>query len=276
MSVPPDASSADPSPINQLLALMARLRDPAQGCPWDRAQSFATIAPYTVEEAYEVAEAIAQQDWPGLREELGDLLFQVVFHARMAEEAGHFDFQMVARTIVDKMIRRHPHVFAPTGNAADVAATWEETKARERVARGVDGVLGGIAPALPPLTRALKLQSRAARVGFDWNDPLAVLDKIAEEAGEVAAEIKAAAPHERLEDEVGDLLFVCVNLARKLKVDPDSALRHANAKFERRFGHIESELRASGRDPGTASLDEMEGLWQAAKRLERTGGGRGD
>jgi MazG family protein len=276
VSVPPDVTSADSSPINQLLALMARLRDPAHGCPWDRAQSFASIAPYTVEEAYEVADAITQQDWPGLREELGDLLFQVVFHARMAEEAGHFDFQMVTRTIIDKMIRRHPHVFAASAEAGDVAGTWEETKARERLDKGVEGVLDGIAATLPPLTRALKLQARAARVGFDWDDPLAILDKIAEEAGEVAAEIKAAAPHERLEDEMGDLLFVCVNLARKLKVDPDSALRHANAKFERRFGHIESELRAAGRDPGSASLDEMEGLWQAAKRLERTGGGRGD
>ena len=268
---------SNPTPIERLRALMARLRDPATGCPWDRAQRFETIAPYTVEEAYEVADAVAQRDWAALRDELGDLLFQVVFHARMAEEAGLFDLDDVAAGIHDKMVRRHPHLFgeADADDAGAVRAGWEETKARERAARGADGVLDGIAPALPPLTRAVKLQRRTARVGFDWDDPLHILDKLAEEAAELADEIRAGADHDRVEDEMGDLLFVCVNIARKLDLDPDSALRRANQKFERRFRHIESELRAAGRGPDQAGLDEMEGLWQAAKRLERSGGGGG-
>jgi len=264
-----DASSR---PIDRLLTLMARLRDPEHGCPWDRVQTWASIAPYTIEEAYEVADAILQDDVAALREELGDLLFQVVFHARIAEEAGQFDFDAVAAAITDKMVRRHPHLFPPSEGDAPPPG-WEELKARERAAGGGDGVLDGIARALPPLTRALKLQRRAARVGFDWDDPRAILDKLAEEAGEVVAELDTGADPERVEDEMGDLLFVCVNLARKLEVDPDRALARANDKFERRFRHIESALRAEGRDPAAASLDEMEALWQAAKRLEPKGGG---
>jgi MazG family protein len=273
VTVTRSAPCAVPTGIDRLLALMARLRHPVDGCPWDREQTFSTVAPYTVEEAYEVADAIAGEDWPALREELGDLLFQVVFHARMAEEAGHFDFDSVAQAIVDKMIARHPHVFPPPGQEDGAARPgWEDAKARERAAKGAPGVLDGIARTLPPLTRALKLQARAARVGFDWDDPADILRKIDEEADELGAEISAGSAHERLEDEMGDLLFVCVNLARKLSVDPDLALRRANAKFERRFGHIEAELRRAGRSPEAASLDEMEALWQAAKRLERTGG----
>jgi ATP diphosphatase len=268
---------ASSRPIDRLLAVMARLRDPATGCSWDRAQSWATIAPYTVEEAYEVADAIARDDPAALKDELGDLLFQVVFHARIAEEGGHFDFETVADAIADKMIRRHPHLFAgaddPGADAQPEA--WEEIKAQERAKAGGDGVLDGIARALPPMTRALKLQRRAGRVGFDWDQPEAILDKLAEEAAEIAVEVKAGSPHDRVEDEVGDLLFVCVNLARKLAVDPERALARANEKFERRFRHIESALRGQGRSPEIASLDEMEALWQAAKVLERSGGSRG-
>lgn len=271
------APPASSRPIDRLLAVMARLRDPDRGCAWDRAQSWATITPYTIEEAYEVADAVARNDRDAVKDELGDLLFQVVFQARIAEEEGHFDFETVADAAAEKMIRRHPHLFAaaPTDGAAGHLAAWEEIKARERAEAGGDGVLDGIARALPPMTRALKLQNRAARVGFDWNEPGAVLDKLAEEAEEVAVEIRAGSPHDRVEDEIGDLLFVCVNLARKLSVDPERALGRANEKFERRFRHIESALRDEGRSPAVASLDEMDALWQAAKRLEPSGGGRG-
>jgi MazG family protein len=259
-------------PIDRLLALMARLRHPEQGCPWDRQQNWASIAPYTIEEAYEVADAIARDDVAALKEELGDLLFQVVFHARIAEEGGRFDFDAVATAIADKMVRRHPHLFAADGAPPP---GWEEIKQAERAAAGGDGVLDGIARALPPLTRAVKLQRRAARVGFDWDDPRAILAKLEEEAGEVVAELDTGADPDRVEDEVGDLLFVCVNLARKLAIDPDRALARANEKFERRFRHIEAALRAEGREPAAASLDEMEALWQAAKRLEPKAGGAG-
>ncbi len=266
-------------PIDRLLGIMARLRDPEHGCPWDRDQSFATIAPFTIEEAYEVADAIDHGDMAALRDELGDLLFQVVFHSRMAGEQGVFDFDDVATAIADKMVRRHPHVFGqPDGrDAAGQTEAWEETKARERAARSAAdaGILDGIARTLPPMTRALKLQKRAARVGFDWSEAVTILDKLAEEAQEIADEIAADAPFDRLEDEMGDVLFVCVNLARKLDIDPERALRRANAKFERRFRHIESELRAAGRSPEVASLDEMESLWQAAKGLEKSGGAGG-
>ncbi|RAU22543.1 nucleoside triphosphate pyrophosphohydrolase [Paramagnetospirillum kuznetsovii] len=262
--------------IDRLLDIMARLRDPKAGCPWDLEQSFATIAPYTIEEAYEVAEAIDQGDMPALKDELGDLLFQVVFYAQMAKENGDFDFDAIAEAIADKMIRRHPHVFGqPDGrDSAGQTIAWEETKARERTAKSEEapGVLAGIARTLPPMTRALKLQKRAARVGFDWAEAVTILDKLAEEAAEIAHEIKTGAPHDRLEDEMGDVLFVCVNLARKLDIDPERALKRANAKFERRFGHIETELKAQGRSPERASLDEMEALWQAAKVLEKSGG----
>ena len=262
------------SPVETLLAIMARLRDPKGGCPWDLEQTFATIAPYTIEEAYEVADAIERGDLPQLKDELGDLLFQVVFYAQMAKEDGAFDFDAIAQGIADKMIRRHPHVFGqPDGrDAAGQTVAWEETKAQERAARSETGVLAGVARTLPPMTRALKLQKRAARVGFDWSEAATILDKLAEEADEIAVEIAAGSPHERLEDEMGDLLFVCVNLARKLDVDPERALKRANAKFERRFNHIEAELKAAGRTPEAASLDEMEALWQAAKHLEKAGG----
>jgi MazG family protein len=265
-------------PIDRLLGIMARLRSPEGGCPWDLEQTFATIAPYTIEEAYEVAEAIEHGDMAQLKDELGDLLFQVVFYAQMARENGDFDFDAIARAIADKMVRRHPHVFVRDDgrDAAGQVEAWEETKARERAAKADSGagpgILDGVARTLPPMTRALKLQRRAARVGFDWDRPETVLDKLAEEAGEIAEEIRTDAPFDRLEDEMGDLLFVCVNLARKLEVDPERALKRANGKFERRFRHIETELRASGRSAEEATLDEMEALWQAAKSLEKSGG----
>lgn len=273
--------TADPTgrrPIDRLLEIMARLRSPQGGCPWDLEQSFATIAPYTIEEAYEVAEAIEHGDMAQLKDELGDLLFQVVFYAQMARENGDFDFDAIAEAIADKMVRRHPHVFVQDDgrDAAGQVEAWEETKARERAARAADGagpgILDGVARTLPPMTRALKLQKRAARVGFDWDRPETILDKLAEEAGEIADEIRADAPFDRLEDEMGDLLFVCVNLARKLEVDPERALKRANGKFERRFRHIETELKAAGRTAEDATLDEMEALWQAAKSLEKSGG----
>jgi MazG family protein len=252
---------------------MAKLRDPLRGCAWDREQTFATIAPYTIEEAYEVADAIDHGDLVALKDELGDLLFQVVFHAQMAKDQGAFAFDDVATAICDKMVRRHPHVFgdAEVRDAETQTLAWEVTKADERAAMGHDSVLDGVARALPPMTRALKLQNRAARVGFDWALPADVLDKIAEEVAEIKYEIDVSAPHERLEDEMGDVLFACVNLARKLKIDPERALKHANAKFDRRFRHVETELRAAGRRPEDASLDEMEALWVDAKMLERKG-----
>lgn len=264
--------------IARLIEIMAALRTPGTGCPWDLEQTFATIAPYTIEEAYEVAEAIEHGDMAQLKDELGDLLFQVVFYAQMARENGDFDFDAIAEAIADKMVRRHPHVFVQDDgrDAAGQVEAWEETKARERAARAADGagpgILDGVARTLPPMTRALKLQKRAARVGFDWDRPETILDKLAEEAGEIADEIRADAPFDRLEDEMGDLLFVCVNLARKLEVDPERALKRANGKFERRFRHIETELKAAGRTAEDATLDEMEALWQAAKSLEKSGG----
>lgn len=254
----------------RLLSIMARLRAP-DGCPWDQVQDFSSIAPYTIEEGYEVAEAIGRQDRPALKDELGDLLLQVVYHARMAEEAGAFSFADVAKSANDKMIRRHPHVFGEDA-ARDAAAqteAWEAQKALERAARAETGTLAGVAVNLPALTRAAKLTRRAARVGFDWPDATAVLDKLEEEAGELRAELPGAAP-ERLADELGDLLFVLANLARKLDLDPEASLRGANAKFERRFGQVEAGLAAQGRSPADASLEEMEALWQDAKRRERT------
>jgi MazG family protein len=259
--------------IDRLLEIMARLRDPQGGCPWDREQSFATIAPYTIEEAYEVAEAIDHGDMAALKDELGDLLFQVVFYAQMAKEAGDFDFEAIASAIADKMMRRHPHVFgeAEIEDAAAQTVAWEATKAAERAAKALDSVLDGVARTLPPMTRALKLQKRAARVGFDWSDPADVIGKVEEELDEVAAEIAADAPADRLEDELGDVLFACVNLARKVNIDPERALKRANGKFERRFRHIEAGLAAAGRKPEQATLDEMEALWIAAKKAERAG-----
>lgn len=261
-------AAAEPgAAIRRLLAVMAALRDPVRGCPWDREQSFDTIAPYTIEEAYEVADAIARRDWPALLDELGDLLFQVVYYAQMAAEAGRFDFAAIATAIADKMVRRHPHVFGAETRPDATAQTraWEAQKAEERAARAEAGVLDGVPAALPALTRALKLTRRAARVGFDWPDAAAVLAKLAEETEELRREIAAGAPPDRLEDEVGDMLFVLANLARKLDLDPEACLRRANAKFEHRFRAVERALARHGKSPADATLAELEALWQAAK-----------
>jgi ATP diphosphatase len=261
-----DASGA----VLELLEIMRRLRDPQSGCPWDCAQNFRTIAPYTIEEAYEVAGAIEDEDWPALKEELGDLLLQVVFHARMAEERKLFDFPDVVTAITSKMLRRHPHVFGGggrIGTAAEQTVAWEEHKTRER-AQSPRGLLADVTPALPALLRALKLQQRASSVGFDWDSAPKVVEKIAEEAQEIAQAQASGAPREKLEDEIGDLLFAVANLARHLGVDPEAALRSTNAKFVRRFGAIESALSQLGRSPADASLSEMEELWQAAKAKE--------
>ncbi len=255
----------------RLLEIMRRLRDPETGCPWDVEQDFATIAPYTIEEAHEVADAIERQDWKDLRGELGDLLLQVVFHAQIAADRGLFDFQDVAETISDKMVARHPHVFG--GESRDKTAEqqsrdWETIKAAERAGRAQTGVLDGVAKGLPALLRAFKLQKRAARVGFDWPDAEQVIDKIAEEAGELR-EAARELPAEKVEEEMGDLLFAMANLARHLGVDPEAALRRANAKFTRRFARIEAALAQAGRKPEEATLEEMDALWERAKQEER-------
>ena len=270
---PPNKPATDASPIEELLRVMARLRDPDGGCPWDVEQTFRTIAPYTIEEAYEVAEAIERDDMAALEDELGDLLLQVVFHARMAEEAGRFAFDDVARGIAAKMVRRHPHVFGDlrVSDAAAQTVHWEDLKARERETAGKAddtpvSALDGVALGLPALLRALKLQKRAARVGFDWPSTFEVFEKLDEELAEVRSEIESNGNAERLTDEIGDLLFVLVNLARHLKVDPEGALRHANAKFERRFKAVEA---AFGHDLAGVTLDEMETAWQAAKKDEK-------
>lgn len=257
--------------IARLVAIMARLRDPARGCPWDIEQDFESIAPYTIEEAYEVADAIARGSLGELRGELGDLLFQVVYHARMAEEAGAFGWDDVVRGISDKMIRRHPHVFGDESRektAEQQTADWEATKAAER---GRTGVLAGVAAGLPALTRAIKLQNRAARVGFDWPDAGAVLDKIAEETAELV-EARDEGDAGAVAEEYGDLMFVMANLARHLGVDPEAALRAANAKFVRRFEAVEAALAARGRTPAQSNLAEMDALWDAAKAAERATG----
>jgi ATP diphosphatase len=246
---------------------MAALRDPDTGCPWDIEQDFRSIAPYTIEEAYEVADAIEREDWAELKGELGDLLFQTVYHAQMAEEAGLFGFDDVATAIADKMVARHPHVFGEASRdktAEQQTRDWEAVKAAERAAKARGGVLDDVALGLPALMRAEKLQKRAARVGFDWPDIGEVLDKIAEEARELTEAGKTATPDE-IEDEMGDLLFVAANLARHLKVDPEVALRRANAKFTRRFAHIEARLAETGRRPEDATLEEMDALWDEAK-----------
>jgi len=265
------APSPDLAPIDRLLAIMSKLRDPDGGCPWDLEQDFRSIAPYTIEEAYEVADAIERGAHGELKDELGDLLLQVVFHAQMAQEAGLFDFADVCRAINDKMIRRHPHVFgdADTRDSETQTVEWEAIKAAERAgsAKG-DRVLDDVPVALPALKRAQKLQKRAARVGFDWPDAERVLDKVDEEIAEVREAI-ASGNAAHIAEEIGDLMFVCTNLGRKLKVDVETATRDANAKFERRFRHIEDRLAAQGRKPEDASLDEMEALWTEAKLKEK-------
>ncbi len=258
--------------IARLLEIMRRLRDPETGCPWDIEQTFATIAPYTIEEAYEVADAIERQAWEELRGELGDLLFQSVFHAQMASEAGMFDFDDVANTMSDKMVARHPHVFGDESrekSAEQQTRDWETIKAAERAGKNQSGALDGVAVHLPALTRAVKLQKRAARVGFDWPDTSHVLDKVQEEIGELV-EARESGDPAAIKDEFGDLLFVMANLARHWDIDPEEALRGANAKFTRRFEGIEARLAAEGRTPKDSDLAEMDALWDAVKVEERT------
>ncbi|GGA34898.1 nucleoside triphosphate pyrophosphohydrolase [Dyella nitratireducens] len=267
-------STATRHSLADLLVIMARLRDPERGCPWDLQQDFSTIAPYTIEEAYEVADAIDRKDWNELRDELGDLLLQVVFHSQMAQEQGLFDFDDVAHAISEKMLRRHPHVFGDV-SYADVEAqkrAWEEIKNAERAAKGAahdDSVLAGVSHGQPEWQRAQKLQQRAATVGFDWPDHRPVIGKLHEELAEVAAEFEAGADPARLEDEIGDVLFVAVNLARHAKVDFARALKHANAKFERRFRRMEQLAAGEGKPLASQGLTEQEALWQQAKAEER-------
>jgi nucleoside triphosphate diphosphatase len=268
--------------IDRLLEIMAALRTPKTGCPWDLQQNFVTIVPYTLEEAYEVADAIARNDLTDLRDELGDLLLQVVFHARMAEEQGAFAFGDVVGAITQKLIRRHPHVFGEerANNPEAVKGLWEEIKAQEKVLRGRpathQGALAGVPIALPALTRALKLQDKASKVGFDWNDPHAVLHKIREEAEEIESALAGAEASEakqaKAAAEVGDLLFAAVNLARHLNADPEALLRQTNQKFERRFAAIERALAARGKAPQEATLTEMDALWEEAKAKETANG----
>ncbi|MBB5222367.1 ATP diphosphatase [Amaricoccus macauensis] len=264
----PHSDATAETEMRRLIAIMARLRDPERGCPWDVVQDFASIAPYTIEEAYEVADAIEKGDMAELRAELGDLLFQAVFHARMAEEAGHFDFADVARGIADKMVRRHPHVFGDENRdrtPEEQTVAWEAIKAAERAGKPAEtGVLAGVATGLPALTRAVKLQNRAARVGFDWPNTGEVIDKITEETAELV-EARDSGSSDKLVEEYGDLMFVMANLGRHLGVDPEAALRAANAKFTRRFEAIEAALAAEGRKPADATLAEMDALWDAAK-----------
>ncbi len=255
--------------IDKLVEIMARLRDPLRGCPWDVEQTFASIAPHTIEEAYEVADAIEDGDMAALRDELGDLLLQVVFHAQMAKEEGHFDFDGIIEAICDKLVRRHPHVYGDAvvaGAAAQVQA-WEDHKATER--QEDSSVLADVTRALPALSRALKLQRRAARVGFDWDQAAMVLAKIAEESAELEEVMASGADPVRLQDEMGDLLFTCVNLSRKLGIDPELALRQGNGKFERRFRRLEAHLATTGESLAKASADELEALWEQAKEDER-------
>ncbi|HJM51960.1 MAG TPA: nucleoside triphosphate pyrophosphohydrolase [Alphaproteobacteria bacterium] len=266
-----NSAQTDPG-IERLLDIMAKLRHPEDGCPWDSEQTFATIAPYTIEEAYEVAEAIGEDDHAALCEELGDLLFQVIFHARMAEEAGAFAFADVVAAVCDKMVRRHPHIFADA-QVADAGAqtvAWEAAKAAERATKAeragrVASILDDVPHGFPALLRALKLQKRASRVGFDWQTALPALAKIEEEIGELRSEIAAGGSPERLADEIGDGLFSFVNVARHLAIDPESALRGTNAKFERRFRHIEAKLAASEESLAEMSLDDLDRLWEEAK-----------
>lgn len=266
-----DATPEAGRQMQRLVAIMARLRDPATGCPWDLEQDFSTIAPYTIEEAYEVADAIDRGAMDDLKGELGDLLFQSVYHAQMAAEGGHFAFADVAKSIADKMVARHPHVFGNESrekSASQQTQDWEKVKAAERAARSETRTLDGVAIGLPALMRAVKLQKRAARVGFDWPDIAQVLDKLTEEAREVA-EARDSLSHAELEEEVGDLLFVMANLARHLHVDPESALRAANAKFTRRFNAIEDELARRGKTPAQSDLAEMDAIWNTIRAADK-------
>ncbi len=259
-------------PIDRLLAIMARLRDPVDGCPWDVAQTFATIAPYTVEEAYEVADAIERGDLDDIKDELGDLLLQVVFHARMAQEQGSFAFDDVANAICDKMVRRHPHVFGDLTfeSVAAQSKAWDDIKGEERARKGgAKSLLDDVPVGLPALTRAVKLSKRAARVGFVWADTQSVLDKVHEELAELEHEIRLG-DLDKARGELGDLLFVCANLARDLGIDPEDALRATNAKFVRRFSFIETALAERGVSPENSDLEEMDGLWNAAKAAEKS------
>jgi ATP diphosphatase len=249
--------------IESLVEIVRRLRDRHTGCPWHQAQTFETIAPYTIEEAYEVAGAIEDQDWLALKEELGDLLFQVVYHSTMAQERGLFDLGDVVLAVSEKMIRRRQDIFSD--GIPGPVGLWEKAKAEERAAKGKSGVLDDVARALPALSRADKLQKRLSSVGFDWNSPKLVLDKVAEEAAEIVAAQEGGASQAEIEGEIGDLLFVIANLARHLNVDPEAALRMTNSKVVRRFGWIEAELARAGRQPTDAKLDELEALWQRAK-----------
>ena len=267
-----DALVHDPNGgLPRLLEIMRRLRDPETGCPWDIEQDFASIAPYTIEEAYEVADAIERQAWGELQAELGDLLLQTVYHTAMGEEAGMFTFASVADGIADKMVARHPHVFGDASrekSAEQQTRDWETIKAAERAERAAHGVLDDVAIGLPALTRAVKLQKRAARVGFDWPETIHVTDKIAEEARELV-EARDTLSQTEVEEEFGDLLFVIANLARHLQLDPEAALRAANAKFTRRFSAIESRLAAIGKRPQDSDLAEMDALWDAVKADEK-------
>lgn len=259
--------------MNQLLEIMRRLRDPRDGCPWDREQTYRTLVPHTLEEAYEVADAIEQDELQHLPDELGDLLFQVVFYAQIGQEEGRFDFEDIARGISDKLVRRHPHVFADTAidSVEEQTQAWEEHKRQERdhkAKQGQAGTLDGVSLALPALVRAAKLQRRAARVGFDWPDVEGVISKVREELAELESELQADAVPERLAEELGDLLFSCVNLARHLKVDPEATLRTANLKFEQRFRHMEGVLQAAG-GIDQASPQEMDAAWEATKQREK-------
>ena len=273
--MPDDSLINDPDGgMPRLLEIMRRLRDPQTGCPWDIEQDFDSIAPYTIEEAYEVADAIARADWPDLEGELGDLLLQTVYHTQMGEEAGHFTFDSVVKSISDKMVARHPHVFGDESrdkSAEQQVQDWERIKAAERADKAQTRTLDGVAVGLPALTRAVKLQKRAARVGFDWPDTSHVIDKIVEEAGELVAARETLSQAD-VEEEFGDLLFVVANLARHLEIDPETALRAANAKFTRRFAAIEDALAARGKTPADSDLAEMDALWDAAKLAEKGNG----
>ena len=258
-------------PMDRLVEIMATLRNPNGGCPWDVEQTFATIAPHTIEEAYEVADAIEQNDMDSLKDELGDLLFQSVFHAQIAKELNEFSFDDVVNGVIDKMIRRHPHVFGDQSikTADEQTASWEDIKATERATKqgaADESALAGVTSGLPALIRAEKLQKRAARVGFDWPEVVSVFDKLREETAELQVEIDTDGGEARLTDELGDLLFVCVNLGRKLNIDAETALRAANSKFETRFRHMEGALKGTGRELKGMELDAMEGAWQATKK----------